>query len=268
VKILGLANSDVRGGRANIPAGELYPSALQRALARAIGEDIEITAHALWPNPGVHLVVRKWLHEIQPDLVTFSISSFWFLYESTPVKLERSLGTPGRWVSRQSQRLAGTPWLAHNRAFQWGRKQAQRSIGGKAWFEPDEVVARATEVIREILQHEGSYLVVTGPGSGARWAQTPQAQARAAARRETVDAALASFCKHHHVEYVSSAEMEAMRDPRPSSLQGDQLHLDREGHRRVAEHYFGMVQGWVERALAATRDAPSGVESHIKAERT
>lgn len=249
----------MRGGRGNIPAGQLYPAAIQRSIQDAIGEPVEIVARALWPNPGVNLVVRKWLDELEPELVTFSISSFWFLYESTPVRVERRFGGPGRFISQKSQQVAATPWLAHNRVFQWGRKRTQRVLGGRAWFEPEDVIARATEVIREVLQREGGYLVVTGPGSGERWAQTPAAKARAAARQQTVDSALATFCRHHHVEYVASSELAAFRDPRPPSLQGDQLHLDREGHRRVAERYHEVVMGWIQRAVDA-REAPEAPE--------
>lgn len=255
MKILGLISSDAHGGKGNIPQQDLFPNAMQAPLGKAIGEPVETVARALWPNPGVHLVVRKWLEQTEPDMVLFAISSFWFTYESTPVRLERKLGTPGRFISQQSQRVAATPWLAHNRAFQWGRKQTQKVVGGQSWFEPEEVIARSTEIIREVIQREGSYLVVCGPGSGDRWNTEAAARERAQSKQSQVDKALAAFCLQHHVEYVSPAEMQAYRPAEQPSLQGDELHLDREGHRRVAEHYFKLALGWVERAqAAATRE--------------
>jgi hypothetical protein len=175
------------------------------------------------------------------------------LYESTPVRIERKLGGPGRVISQQSQQVAATPWLAHNRVFQWGRKQTQRTLGGSAWFEPDEVISRSTDIIREVISHEGSYLVVSGPGGGERWAQTEEQRLRSEARRETVDRALASLCAKHHIEYWGQERWAPLRDPEPASLQGDQLHLDREGHRRLAERYFEVSLGWARRALEATR---------------
>ena len=201
MKILGLVSSDSHGGKGNIPKEDLYPAAMQKPLAKALGEPVEVTARALWPNPGVERVVRRWMEEVQPDLVLFSVSSFWFLYESTPVRIERKLGGPGRVISQQSQKVAATPWLAHNRVFQWGRKQTQRTLGGSAWFEPDEVISRSTDIIREVISHEGSYLVVSGPGGGERWAQTEEQRLRSEARRETVDRALVSLCAKHHIEY-------------------------------------------------------------------
>jgi hypothetical protein len=254
VKILGLVSSDAHGGKGNIPKEDLYPAAMQAPLAKAIGEEVEVVARALWPNPGVDRVVARWIEEVQPDMVLFAVSSFWFLYESTPVRIERKLGTPGRLISQGSQKVAATPWLAHNRAFQWGRKQAQRTVGGSAWFEPDEVIARSTDIIREVIRHEGSYLVVSGPGGGERWAQTEEQRNRSEARRDTVDHALASLCAKHHIEYWGKEKWAPLRDPGKASLQGDQLHLDREGHKRVAERYFDVSLGWVQRAKEA-RDA-------------
>lgn len=265
MKILGLGSSDVHGGKGNIPAEELYPNAMAPALAKAIGEPVELIARALWPNPGTNLVVRRWLEELEPDLVVYAVSSFWFLYESTPVRIERRFGTPGRFISQQSQRIAATPWLAHNRVFQWGRKQTQRTLGGRAWFEPGDVIARSTEIIREVIQREGHYLVVVGPGSGDRWALNEAHRERLAARSDTVDTALAAICRGHHVHYTSSRSLASLQDPEGLSLQGDQLHLDREGHRRAAQRYFEVVLGWVQLAAAA-RETDEELRSRIAAE--
>jgi len=244
-------NSNATGGRAKISQEELFQNLFGRALEQFIKEPVEVMARPLWPNPGTHRVVRRWLEEFQPELVSFYVSSFWFLYESTPVRIERRLGRPGRWISQQSQKAAATPWLAHNRVFQWGRKQTQKVVGGQAWFEPDEVIARSIEIIREVLQSEGAYLVVIGPAGGNNWARNEAHLETIVARRNTVDRALASFCKNHHIEYLSVADQEAMMDSRPVSLQGDELHLDEQGHRQVAERYFMVGLGWAQRAIAA-----------------
>ncbi len=248
-------NSNATGGKGNISQEVLFQNLFGRALEKFINEPVDLVGRPLWPNPGTHKVVRKWMDEFQPELVTFYVSSFWFLYESTPVRVERKFGTAGRFVSQQSQRVAATPWLAHNKAFQWGRKQTQRVVGGSAWFEPDEVIARSIEIIREVIQDEGAYLVVIGPAGGKNWATDEEHLERIVARRNTVDSALASFCKNHHIEYVSVADQEAMSQPGRVSLQGDELHLDKEGHRQVAERYFMVGLGWAQRAIAARKES-------------
>lgn len=258
MRILGLLNSNAHGGKGDIPRDELFPAAMQAPLTKAIGEQVEVFARAVWPNPGLERVVEKWMNDFQPELVVFPISSFWFLYESTPVRIERRFGSAGLFISKKSQKLAATPWLAHNRPFQWTRKQAQRVIGGQAWFEPGEVIDVAQKVIRSVIRREGTYLVVFGPSGGEKWAQDQAALDRLVKRRESVDHALADFCKLHHVEYWDQEQMASLRDPRGSSLQGDELHLDREGHRRVVEHQFGLSVGLVKRALAATRELATG----------
>jgi hypothetical protein len=268
MKILGLMNSNATGGKGKIPEADLFQNLFGRALEKVIQEPVELQAKLIWPNPGVGQVVRRWVNDFQPELVTFYVSSFWFLYESTPVRVERRFGAPGRVISQQSQRIAAMPRLAHNRVFQWGRKQTQRVVGGQAWFEPEEVIARSTEIIREVIQNEGTYLVVIGASGGENWAQDDAQRRRIVARRETVDAALASFCKQHHVEYMSVADLQAITDPQPASLQGDELHLDRPGHSRVAEFYFKIGLGWVQRAMEATREEPAEERSHITAERS
>jgi hypothetical protein len=239
----------------------MFPAAMQAPLARAIGEPVEVTARPVWPTPDLPKVVDRWMAEIQPELVVFPIGSFWFLYESTPVRVERRLGRPGRWVNRASQKLAAKKWLAHNRPFQWLRRRTQRTLGGDSWFAPEEVIATAKEVIRTILRYEGSYLVVFCPSGGDRWAPDEGALARFARKRDLVDRAISAFCAEHHIEYWDEARIAPERDPRPPSLQGDQLHLDRGGHRRAAERYMDMSVGMMKRALAHSRGEPTEGES-------
>jgi len=254
MRILGLLNSNVHGGPANLPREELFPSAMQAPLGKAIGEPVEVTARAIWPTPALPAAVAKWMDEVNPELVVFPIGSFWFLYESTPVRIERRLGGPGHWINRRAQRVAATPWLAHNSAFQWSRKKTQRALGGDAWFEPEDVVAVAKEVIRTVLRYEGSYLVVMGPGGGQKWAADDGARERLARRQELVDDALARFCAELKVEYWDRNRKKVELPPSGgSSLQGDDLHLDVEGHRQTASRYFEFSRAMVERALEHAR---------------
>lgn len=258
MKILGLLNSNVRGGDASIPREDLFPGRLAGPLSKALGEPVEITARALWPTPRLPGLVERWTRELRPELVVFSVPSFWFLYESAPVRLERRLGAPGRAISSAALRAAATPWLAHNAPFRWGRERARQVIGGDSWFEPAEVVDAARGVIQAALRAEGTYVIVFGPSGGDQWARDDAGRERLARRRDEVDRALAEFCRQRHVEYWDQKKKAAIRDPRPQSLQGDGLHLDREGHRRTAEHQFGLALGMVNRALAHARAGAAG----------
>ena len=53
MRILGLLNSNVHGGPANLPREELFPSAMQAPLAKAVGEPVDVTARAIWPTPAL-----------------------------------------------------------------------------------------------------------------------------------------------------------------------------------------------------------------------
>jgi hypothetical protein len=108
-------------------------------------------------------------------------------------------------------------------------------------------------VISTVLRNESSYLVVLGPSGGEKWARDERHLASLIARREMVDARVGAFCRAHHVEYWDLAKMATLKDPRGSSLQGDDLHLDAEGHRRVADQQFDFSLALVNRALAAVR---------------
>jgi hypothetical protein len=253
VRILGLLNSDVTGGDAQIPKQELFPARMAVALTKALGEGVDVTARNVWPTPRLPGRVDSWVKELKPELVVFSVTGFWFLYESTPVRLERRLGKPGRMLGKLSREVAARPRLAHNPVFRWSRKQTQKAVGGQSWFTADQVAEVSTKVISAVLRNESSYLVVLGPSGGDKWAKDARHLEALRARRQLVDQRVGDFCRAHHVEYWDEAKMASLKDPRGSSLQGDDLHLDAEGHRRTAEHQFAFSLSLVKRALAVAR---------------
>jgi hypothetical protein len=254
VKILALLTSDVHGGDARIAASALFPSLMQDALSEALGEPVEIAARAVWPKPNLPQVVDGWMHAVEPDLVMLSVSSFWFLYESVPLRL-RKFGRPGEIVDRACRTAAATPWLAHNRPFQALRRTVQRGVGGRAHFEPGEVIKTCQLAIRSILQREGAYLVVVGPAGGDEWATDAAAARRIRERRQHVHDAMQVFCRSLHVEYWDAGVVSKMADPQPASRQGDQLHLDEQGHKRLAEYYLDASVQLCRRAQAHAQSA-------------
>lgn len=265
MRILGLLNSNVNAGDADIPKQDLFPARMQQALAQRLGIEVEVDARNVWPTPRLPQLVAGWVRDFEPDLVVFSVTGFWFLYESTPVRLERRLGLPGRALGKLSREAAARPWLAHNPIFQWSRRTTQKAIGGQSWFTPDQVIDVSQKVILATLRREATYTVVFGPSGGEKWARDEHHLKDILARRRRVDAAMAAFCRAHHVEYWDEKKLATITDPRPASLQGDDLHLNREGHKRLAEHQFGLALGMVERALAHARGEPVRGGEHITA---
>ncbi|MGE0597846.1 MAG: hypothetical protein AB7J35_11880 [Dehalococcoidia bacterium] len=248
MKILGLVGSDVHGGNANIPKQDLYPERMVVGLEKALGEGVEVVSRAVWPTPELPALVDRWMREFEPDLVVFSVSGYPFLYESTPVRIERRLGPVGRLIGQTSRKAAAQPRLAHNRTFQWSRKAVQRIIGGEAWFTAKEVSDISKQVISAVLRSESGYIEVFGPSGGEKWSRNHQHLNRLIARRRWVDRELAEFCQAHHVAYWDEARRATIADPKPKALQGDDLHLNKEGHKRMAEYQFDLALGMARRA--------------------
>ncbi|MGE3076001.1 MAG: hypothetical protein AB7N24_08960 [Dehalococcoidia bacterium] len=248
MKILGLVGSDVHGGNANIAKQDLYPERMRVGLETALGEEVEVVSRAVWPTRELPALVDRWMKEFEPDLVVFSVSGYSFLYESTPVRVERRLGRLGRLIGRTSLRAAAQPRLAHNRPFQWSRRTVQRIIGGEAWFTAKEVSDVSQQVISTVLRSESGYIEVFGPSGGEKWSRNQAHLDRLIARRRRVDRELAAFCQAHHVEYWDEARRATIADPKPKALQGDDLHLNREGHKRMAEYQFNLALGMARRA--------------------
>jgi len=262
MRILGLITSNAHGGDGKIPRGDLFPIAMQAPLSKAVGEPVEIVARECWPNEKLPDVIDGWMTRFDPELVCFRVNSFWFTYYSAPAQLQKRFGRPGTLAAKAGLKAASLPWLAHNGAFRWIRGHTEHVVGSQAWFEPGEIIEVVSAVIRRVASHEGACFVVMGPAGGEEWTPDNQvARARLQSRLAEVDVAIAALCERMHVENVNTSQMAALYDHGRSSRQGDRIHLDREGHREVAEQLFGFVLGMVQRALAAreaSEPAPAG----------
>ena len=257
LKILGLLNSNVHGGAGRIAESSLFPKQMERPLGEALGEHVEIIAREVWPTADLPGIVTGWMRTYEPDLVVLPITSFWFLYESVPLRFER-FGVAGKMVSRVGRNVAGRPWLAHNRPFQALRRRSQKFVQGKPHFQPEEVIRIAQATARAVVQREGVYLVIVAPSGGEQWAADEAATGRAERRRVRVDQAMSAFCASIHAEYWDLATMAALRDPRKPALQGDQLHLNEEGHRRTAQRYMDFSIALCRRAVTARQNGEPG----------
>ena len=259
MKILGLLNSNVYGGDGNIPQQDLFPSRMAPIMAERIGEPVSVATRAVWPTPTLPAAVARWMAAEDPDLVIFSVQSYWFLYESIPARLQRQFGAPGRVVGSWGLKAAATPWLAHNAGFRWSRDRFQRMFPGRPHFEPGEVIDVARRAISVMVRDEGAYVAVTGPGGGYEWAADDRVRVEHERRRRQVDEALAEFCRSLHVEYWPARAARPATAER-SSLQRDGLHLDAEGHRQHASRHLEVAVELCRRAQAHMA-ASAGVRS-------
>ncbi|MGI8925430.1 MAG: hypothetical protein ACR2HN_02140 [Tepidiformaceae bacterium] len=250
MKVLRLGNSnDFAGG---LRKDERASGIAERMLAEASGEPVETNVRTIWPTPDLPDLLERWLDRYEPDLVFLSYSSYWFAYQSVPLKIERTFPFIGRHLRSASNQATARPWLARSRPYHLVRQFSLRTIGGATYFTTTEVIERMEACIRRVLAREHVALVVRGTfGGQERYRDLPaRLQALHHERRLEVHHALKALCSDLHVVYVSrevrqnEAEVEAI-------LGADAFHWNAQGHQIRGEvEGAAMVQAW--QALAAT----------------
>ena len=248
MRILRLTNS--ADELASIPE-HLRPAAItDRVVSEALGEDVETIARVFWPGPELPAIVERWLARYEPDVVLIRCASFWVCYESVPLKLQRSLGRPGAWLSRLGFRVGGNRTIASNRAARAIRQWAVRTIGGATYFTPESATDSVAAILRTVLAREATVPVVRGPGHTLNAAGNRAGLERASERNADFDRRLSELCARLHVTYAPARAAVAG----PGLLLGDDVHSSIEGAR-----IFGELEG---RAIAeAWRAANSAVPS-------
>jgi hypothetical protein len=242
MRVLRLTNSD--DTNPSIPAQDRSPAITGHRFSELTGEPCETIARVIWPRSSLPGLIDRWVQEYRPDLVFLVVTSFWFTYESLPLKVERSLGPLGRPVARAGIKAGGYRPLATSRAFHAGRRFALRTIGGATHFSPPQVVSCMEACIRTVLAHEDVVLVVRGPQTAFSSDAGPRVAARAKQRWWQVERDLQQLCHQLHVEYISFGTP-AIADGSSSGYQRDFVHLDSAGHRRRAEiEAAAMATAW------------------------
>lgn len=226
MKILRLGNSQDFVG---VDPAFSRESLLCSGLEAELGEPVEMVTKRAWPTERLPLLLRGWLEEEEPDVVFLQVPSYWFMYESVPLKLQRRLGRLGVAVGKRGQALADVSWLAHNRVFRTGRKLLTRVIGGEANFTAEEVIERMTAVVREVVRHEGVVLHVQGPPSDAHYGHSRRAMARLEQSRQQVTQKLAELCAAYRVSFRGYPVPTWQTGEGPKSG-GDGVHYGAEGN--------------------------------------
>jgi hypothetical protein len=222
VKVLWLATSDDAAG--DIPVeGRAYFQVV-KLVEEAIGEPVEVVPRIIWPAATLPELIERWVERYRPDVVIYHVNGFWYLYRSTPLRLERKLGPLGKPLARAGLRAGGSAWFARTRVFHAGRWLALKTIGGDTYFSPDQVADTVEACVRRIVQHEGVGLVVRGPMAPWSWTSQPEGALRRVHER------LAGFCAAVHVPYVA-VDPDEPPDARMDFWgAGDRLHSNAAGH--------------------------------------
>jgi hypothetical protein len=218
---------------------------IEAALSAECSQPVETIVRNIWPNEDLPNLIERWLDAAQPEVVTFKVSSFWFSYESVPLKLQRSrLGPPARVLGRVGDTAGKTSWLAHTDGFHLLRNATRRVVGGAVYFTPEEVIERVTACLRRIVQRENIVVVVRGPLVSESGGTSGKTQQRLEQQRRYVDRALADRCAALHIHYTGCrsappmSELLHYRGP-------DRMHMNALGHERMGrEEAAAVVSAW------------------------
>lgn len=226
MKILRLTNSnDFYGDVADADRGYRI---VEGALAAEAGEPIETIRRVIWPADNLPELVERWVVEHRPDVVFLKTSSFWYAYESVPLKLRRRFGRVGAVVGDSGLKAAAKPGLAHNAVFRKLRFWAQATIGGEPHFSVDYCIENMEAVIRRVLRHEDTLLVVRGSRGGRERPEVPKNVAvRHEARRVEFNTRLNALCEELAIPMVRGNQH---RKFDVSARLSDRFHSNAKGH--------------------------------------
>ena len=220
--------------------------AVEQALATEAGEPVETMVREIWPDPHLPDVVETWLSRFEPDVVSLKVSSFWFTYESVPLRLRQlgMLGPVGGRIADVGLRSAATPWIGNSRPFDVVRNLARRVVGSAIYFTPDQVIGVMDGCLRRIVRHEGAVVAVRGPLIAETRGCDRKLVGRGEQRRRQVDRAMAALCTDLHLHYTGRQaappfdQVKRWRGP-------DRMHMTAEGHRRAGmEEAEAMLRAW------------------------
>lgn len=236
-------------------SADAYPGILeeQRAPAliagmfqQATGEPLETVRRGLYPSTVSPALLAERLDEVQPEAVFMWVNTFWYAYESAPVRLTRGRGPIGRLAGRAAMRVSKEEWARRNPGFHLARRVAQRTLGTAYHYEPAEVLAAVEAWLHVILQRETVVPVVFSPPFCFMYEPDRGRTARAEARRRVVNAGLAELCQRLHVICDAAATGTDLPIGR-EYVEPDLLHPSVAGHRWFAERQAALhISAWRE----------------------
>jgi hypothetical protein len=241
IRVLRLTNSD--DFNADIPP-ELRAAAIgDRMLKEATGQEVETVSRHIWPTSALPALIARWVDQHEPDLVLIRVASYWFTYESVPLKIERALGPWSRRLTKVGNRAAESRVIGHSRAFKLLQKAALRTIGGATLLTADETVAATESYLRPVLAREGVGVVVRGPRTPFGMLRSQAGMRKSEQRRQYVNRKLADLCEKYHVTFTAFETMDEVTNP--ALRMADFVHTNEGGQQQVgAMEGEALVREW------------------------
>lgn len=207
-------------------------------LQAEFGEPVEVTVKTLWPSAELPGIVAGWVQKTQPDLIYIDTASFWFLYRSVPLRVQRLLGKAGPKVGQAGFKVANSKRWSHNVLFRKVRGALQLTIGGDSHFTADEVQERISECIRIAVRAENAVVAVKGPHGKFNRARTKRGFLKDEKKRLRVHHAWQTLCDQLHVTYEGRIDPALYETDYRATTVGDGLHSDATRHALDSESLF------------------------------
>jgi hypothetical protein len=238
LKILWLSHSN--DNRRDVAPGSRRPEVMARKLGAALDRPVEVTIKPVVPADRLPDIVQGWLERDRPDVVWLTTASYWFTYESAPLRMKRHLGWLGRKAGETSEQLGRQDRFATKAWFRAVRRATQLAIGGDTVMTPGQALERMSRTARVIAQREHITLILEGPRGRADHFQSRRAARRGEARRLEVHRGLAALARELRCSYLGN-ELPLHEDGSGLTFQGDRVHMDEAGHARSAEMDFAVL---------------------------
>lgn len=236
MRILRLTNSDDMNE--SIPLEQRSVAVAERLIGERLGEPVETVMRVIWPDREVAEVVDGWLKRYEPDVVFIRASSYWYTYESVPLRIQRM----GKWglpfLGKAAAEAATNPMLANNAPFRFARRMAVRTIGGDTYFTPEGAAATIEAILRRVVAHESVVAVLRGPMHAHNASGTASGLARSKQKNARFTALVAQTCADLYIPFVPVAHLadttEQLEDGVHTSGAGQRVLGEVEGEAIVA----------------------------------
>ena len=230
IKVLRLGSSlDFSG---ELPPGTRAWEVAQRILAEGSGEAVETVVKGIWPSDAFEGILERWMREFEPDIVLFTVSSFWVETETLSGRFQQ-FGRPGSRIADASRKASVRPFVAQRRLYQWGRIALLRTLGGRPSHTPARIEALMESWLRIVCRNEEVGVAVVGTPFSPDTLASTKARRRASIRKDDLRARLARLCERFGVYHnlpphgpdAFSADLRL----------ADKVHFNERAHARMGE---------------------------------
>lgn len=236
MRLLFLGNSNDAGTW--FEGGKKRHEIVAERLEAEFGEPFDVTVKTLWPSAELPTIVAGWVEKYRPDLIYIDTASFWFLYRSVPLRVQRLLGKAGPKVGEAGFKVANSKRWSHNALFRKTRGFLQATIGGDTHFTADEVQERISECIRIAVRAENAAVAVKGPHGKLNHARTKRGFLKDEKKRIRVHRAWEALCEQLHVTYEGKLNPALYETDYRKHTVGDGLHSDATRHALDSESLY------------------------------